>query len=155
MPSVVAKRPKIPAGILGRGANIHRQIPHEGGREGSEETPQNFHPGRMGLASGKGSGQTDPGERGGLRNGGGTAEMADARHARKRSLCISNLRIMEQKTCNDANKPSRSPSSADSRARSLPARRQPSDSGSQKNRLKSWEFPERFVYLHSDLPSHV
>ena len=25
--------------------------------------------------------------------------MADARHARKRSLCISNLRIMEQKTC--------------------------------------------------------
>lgn len=55
MPSVVAKRPKIPAGILGRGANIHRQIPHEGGREGSEETPQNFHPGRMGLASGKGA----------------------------------------------------------------------------------------------------
>lgn len=25
--------------------------------------------------------------------------MADTRHARKRSLCISNLRIMEQKTC--------------------------------------------------------
>lgn len=99
MPSVVAKRPKIPSGTLGRGADIHCQIPHEGGREGSEETPQNFHPGRMGLASGKGSGQTDPGERGGLRNGGGTAEMADTRHTRKRSLCISNLRIMEQKTC--------------------------------------------------------
>lgn len=55
--------------------------------------------GRMGLASGKGRSQTDPRERGGLRNGGGTAEMADARHTRKRSLCISNLRIMEQKTC--------------------------------------------------------
>lgn len=25
--------------------------------------------------------------------------MADTRHTRKRSLCISNLRIMEQKTC--------------------------------------------------------
>ncbi len=99
MPSIVAKRPKIPGGVLGRGADLHCQIPHEGGREGSEETPQNFHPGRMGLASGKGSGQTDPGERGGLRNGGGTPEMADTRHTRKRSLCISNLRIMEQKTC--------------------------------------------------------
>lgn len=99
MPSIVAKRPKIPGGVLGRGADLHCQIPHEGGREGSEETPQNFHPGRMGLASGKGSCQTDPGERSGLRNGGGTPEMAYTRHTRKRSLCISNLRIMEQKTC--------------------------------------------------------
>ena len=66
--------------------------------------------------------------------------MADARHTRKRSLCISNLRIMEQKTCNDANKPSRSPSSADSRARSLPARRLPSDSGSQKIDCKVGNF---------------
>ena len=116
MPSVVAKRPKIPSGILGRWAYIHRQIPHEGRRERSEETPQNFHPGRMGLASGKGRSQTDPGERGGLRNGGGTAEMADARHTRKRSLCISNLRSWNRKHAYDANKLSRSPSSADSRA---------------------------------------